>query len=267
MAGAVAVEGFNGVLGSRRGSVTAQAQRDASERRTREDVLRDFCLAVESPRVVNVVGAAGELATELIDAYERGDSAPSSPNYAKLVDFLRRRVSEDGPLGLIAAIKYGDPAGFPGLTTPAISGLATYLRTNAPRSGRKYHLPNAIGVVSQLLQGRHPRAHYEKLASVCEAIGELITTVSKNPSKNPEAGPMLCEAAAAVLCNAPVEALLGPLSSWPQAFTERARRELCDYEERRCLCILIAKVFAHPQLEELMRPLNEALVLTNPTRS
>ena len=236
--GAATVKDFDSVIGARRGSAAAQAQRDTAEHQTRESARMDFFLVVEAGVTASGWHGSGETtwaAIELLAAWKRGEHSPNSPGYSAFVESLRDGCIEHGPEGLIVAVDYGDPAGYAGLTAPAIDGLTAYLRTKVPRPRRKYHRADAIAVVCHLLRGQRDPARYEQLSGVCEAISGFIASASESV----EAGPMLC--------------------SWVPAFAERVRKGLVETSERQMLVDAVVGASENRALAELMLPLANVL--------
>ena len=252
-----AVRGFDSILGARRGDLGAQAARDATERETREHARTNFFQAVEGGATFASVLGDGErawVATELFAAYHRGEHRPSAPAYGTFIIRLQRGAAEHGHAGLIAAVDYGDPAGYEGLTEPAIAALAAYLRSR-DRRRRKRRWPDAIAVVCRLLVDQRDPAIYERRISLYEAVTPLIADASQSL----EGGPMLCDAAANVLAEAPVGALTSPLRSWVPVFAERVRRGFCSKTERQSLVSAVVAASSDPDSFLLMAPLTTAL--------
>jgi hypothetical protein len=207
---------FEAVLGSNRGSVSAQARRDADEfsdrqrqcadafERQRADAFEVFALAVVSAcssRVaVDVLGAA------------YGEEGYQSQGQEDLQESLlaQAQVKDTRELAVIAA--QPDPVGWPGLTAPAVVALGRYYAT---RINDHEDLSRQFsGVLFQFcFTGEdHDEAHYQRLQPLCQSLAEFV-------SQYPQiAGKTFLENMARTFRFAPVAALSGALRSWIDVF-------------------------------------------------
>jgi hypothetical protein len=224
----LAVGNFNSVLGLQRGSVSAQAQRDATEKALRVSGQQQFLDGVE---------AAGYPRTHvqaLIDAYESGRGRVGAEGYEELVQEL---MSLEGGVDFSYfpyIIERGDPVGSPGLTNPAITALARTLSEGSSKQQTIIFI-QAREIVADCLPGwrskfeREPESfekYYERLRPLVEAIAALMVVEKKNKvlRKSEDVGAKqteLCDRVARALRNAPPAVIEGTLSSWVAAFRQR----------------------------------------------
>jgi hypothetical protein len=216
------MDSFDAVLGARRGSMQAQAQRDAEEAYERERTLARWMSEVSQG------GACTQALAEFYDS-KTGTSASYSQLFATLTNEVHVRDVKE----LVEIVKHGDPVGYTGLTAPAITFLAQFFQWPPPwlpddgDSGAAY-------AIDHLFFGEYEHAHYQRLLPICHGVAALIA------NKSAQAGQPMCRRAATCLRTAPVEALAGPLASWVKAFGQRIDNDRLSQAEREVLQSIIS---------------------------
>jgi hypothetical protein len=209
------VDGFAAVFGTRRGSEAAQKQRDVDEADALQNfALRDFVAEVGS-RIRGDIPA-----THALVASYRARLSEEEAMKALAKTRMDRRWMRGWPLEELAFIvELGDPAACPGLTTPAVAVLVSYLaafRPNAEGSGDLY---SGVGfIVSSLFASAHGEKYYRRLALLCEACAPMILDSMHGVTIRGQKG---SADAAQALSVAPKVTLAGPLRSWIEAFAQR----------------------------------------------
>ena len=141
---------------------------------------------------------AAEIAAELLDR----------PN--AMLGSGRRQLLE----GIARLLELGDPAGSPGLTTPALEALRRYFAEGGPENAEA-ESRQVERIIKRLFEAEHAPAYYERLAPLITSLAPLI------------ARPVLARAqqmsyrVLVALTNAPAVAVAGPLRCWVDALSER----------------------------------------------
>jgi hypothetical protein len=218
----VAVDGFDAVFGARRGSESAQVQRDLEE--------RDHALSAWSARVRAHSPYKISLLEALTSFYCARDTEDS-----KLASFLSACARGGHVSDLIRIVKLGDPGNCPGLTDPAVRCLAQFFAT-PPREFEQRARDGADSAIRQLfIDGgvSDEPEHYLRLQPLCEGVGALLARPHAHDPARSEG--MVEFRAAAVLFSAPTFAAAGPLASWVAALANRAKARNLDSHTRAVL--------------------------------
>jgi hypothetical protein len=248
-----AVSGFEAVLGTRRGSVVAQAQRDTDEDEQRKAALLGFPEKVGDILRRERSGMSGqEIARSLVFDYEDHLSEKWSrrrilKNWRELDESIPNNY--DTLPGLVVITDLGDPVGSPGLTEPAMQALCDYfVFTKAIDFGahtrpvsfagtRAEKRDRATFVINKLFLDRRPLEYYLRFARLCEVLGPVIADLAGDDAEDQGLG----ERAARALRVAPEDALTGPMRGWVDAFTALVREDAITWNEERELNQLVAK--------------------------
>jgi hypothetical protein len=247
-----AVSGFEAVLGTRRGSVAAQAQRDINEDEQRKAALLGFPEQVGEVLRREPWGLNGQaIASSLVCDYEDHVSEKSSrqrllKNWRELDESIPN--NHDTLPGLVVIVELGDPLGSPGLTEPAMQALCDYFvfsaaaevhsdRVRAIGDNRLIH-ERAAWVINKLFRSPRAPAHYLRFARLCEVLSPIIAGNTLNEDAD---GQFLGIWAAMSLRAAPEEALTGPMRGWVDAFTEVVNADAIIWEEEQELNQLVAQ--------------------------
>jgi hypothetical protein len=263
------VSRFNALLGARRGSPQAQAARDVAEHTITDDERENFRLAVAAPVAADIsgLGLGRMLGQQLLDAYERGDCDPTSPSYATFVAWVREQALAGHGAEEIAAIGYGDPIGYPGLTVPVVVGLADALSLTMPaitnlNKTMSKEVAVAVGmVVDRLFTTVNTDDYYRRLSPLCKVIGQAIAVAPKPRSTDvfPSPGVAVCQNAAVLMRKVPANVLQGPFHSWMTGFALRLKRGRCSDFERQTLRLIIADMVLVGEIPDYFKPIADAL--------
>jgi hypothetical protein len=210
-----ASNGFEAVLGARRGSAEAQAGRDSGEQEERE-----LAFAAFPAQIGAVDGVQSRLALKLIAAYRQ--QTPAAETASWLLEHLQAADSKarDAIGELAYILNHGDPTACSGLTTPALLALCDHFGAASGKFTERAH----ANLVILTLFGERQReeSHYLRLQPLCERLGALLAC--PEAEKELRAAPALPIHAAQALFYAPASALGGPLASWVEAFAQRIDR-------------------------------------------
>jgi hypothetical protein len=244
---AVAVGSFNSILGARRGSVGAQAQRDAGEDVEREAVFRQFRNALSGSFPTPTAGHSTLLlGNKLVNKYRQ--HLPASEVADGLMEFVQSAGAFDRGKVLenfATVVAAGDPMFCPGLTEPALLALCNYFAEVPEDESRDKELIeselssqnlHAERVIKTLFGDGNKPAFYVRTQQLCETIGKMLARPVRSQSLH---SGLLGEAAARALFAAPEEALAGPLQGWINAFAQRSDQESLTHPERKILGELI----------------------------
>jgi hypothetical protein len=216
-----AVDGFAAVLGTRRGSPTAQAQRDAEERRVLEAALSEFATNVGAhfPTAFGVVDA-------LAEAYRKQE--PPTVTAERIFERMKHQFIWDIE-ELVTAARVGDPENAPGLVAPVQLILNQWFRReNAdpdfhPQLRRTEH---AKLVIDRLFgpedEDEDGMPIYRERASEFyltwgDLVADLGAVIAKRESGGSAQG--LGFAAIRAMRMAPGGVLAGSMRSWVRAFS------------------------------------------------
>jgi hypothetical protein len=260
-------ERFDAVVGPRRGlGVAANAQREAVElcehkarelrrqQRERERVL-DFYA-----KQVRETSGSSVLVRALAQAHADGACNPEDSGWEALVDDLWTRTKPNSALAelppavneLAAIAHYGDPAGCPGLSAPAVLVLARYYDVAskaafAPQASMYRQHDTCIAAGNAItLCFYWPRSpeHYQRLQPLADSLGLLLARAHTRESQR------VCETAANVLMGSvSTSAAAGPLRSWVNALAERCDANGFFSQPKRAT--LLAAVEARSRSSEL----------------
>jgi hypothetical protein len=236
---AVATGAFAALLGTRRGSPSAQAQRDAAERVGTQELLEaeldDFLAAVGRETNASPIVRGASAAELLVRSYRAQD--PRATVVAALLSWMRANATfsrMEAFRELTFVVDRGDPPHAPGLTEPALGTLCDYFREGATED--PYPTAQYGQVTIKWLFGNRRRPEtYLRLAPLCEALAPLIS----NPSD--EGISSLGQTVAEALQAAPGAALVGPLRPWIDAYVLRIDSKRITPPEVRELRTVLAK--------------------------
>jgi hypothetical protein len=222
------VDSFAAVLGTRRGSALAQAQRDADENMQLEVALADKFVSVQ-------LEAGSAVSFEmLVRAYRlRPQQQPQQREIAdaQLIEELLLLIEARSSVRELAVVcAHGDPRGWPGLTAPAAAALTRYFadvhaarslysQKSAGRTIGRTVADRAEAVLNTCLATRedcdYDVAYYQRLQPLSDILATLIVSQSGAPYTR-----RLRVRAAAILWTLPAEVLVGPMASWVSAFAQ-----------------------------------------------
>jgi hypothetical protein len=202
-------------MGAKRGSLAAQAQRDAIEQLASTYILDEYA------RVIEDSCGSRWCARALTAIYEGKKTA------AQALARLPSRIQKRGTYELELVCALGDPQGYPGFIDPLVKAYGTYFAASGGR-GDKRGRDQAIGAV--LAAGRYfddasSVTLYEKMKPLCEGLGVFLS------QQHGDAGRECRMNAISMLCNAPVEAVAGPLASWIDVFVQYIENDVITVGE------------------------------------
>src|ERR1035441_3704942 len=120
---AVATEsGFDTLIGARRGSAGAQLTRDSTEEREREHSLGALRAEIAG------LGGGGTSLETLVAAYNQDTHVAGNSSKLAWSLFVYLAVSPASAHEVALLAGHGDPAGWPGLTAPAVTALGRYFK-------------------------------------------------------------------------------------------------------------------------------------------
>jgi hypothetical protein len=241
---AVGVDGFDTVLGVRRGSPSAQAQRDVDERVQRRSALeRALDLWVE--RITKATGSCA-YTPGLAATYRDGVLTGKDFRESSAADMLERLISagENGNntliSELIAITVLGDPVECPGISWSAVSALGRYFESESTALSAKVEHPrvdaHARRVLDACFFGPYENEFYQRLLPLCQGLGTYLNAQSSSQSRE-----RLLLRAAQVLRSAPIATLERALASWVEVFALRAKNGTISEAERNILSVILVE--------------------------
>jgi hypothetical protein len=256
----VAADVFASVLGTRRGSQAAQAQRDTDERAQQDVALDQFMEQVvvrKSGGSVPYLGANTEM---LVRAYwaQRPPAEVVAELEATLAVLDRSGQRLMFLEGLALLVDLGDPVSCPGLTAPALQMLSAYFGGIGNESTQARDC-EAEWVIRQVFVGvraaaraqqlrdfkllprdldrKRSEADYRRWQPLAESLATMIVRSPSPPPGGGEGGDGATSAsrAAEALTVVSAATLAGPLRCWVDAFSKRREHVKISADERSAL--------------------------------
>jgi hypothetical protein len=233
----VEADAFAVVFGSGRGSVLAQGQRDLAEAEARtQKALDDFALLVTMRR-----RSAASMGLLLRQAWQDGESENVRTQLTKeLLEEMEERDRDTEPqtrsapfTALVTAVAVGDPEYAPGVISPAVTAVNTYLRSDVGRD--LYREADARFVVEEIVGCEHEVDYYESVQPLIETIASLIKRPPTLAVDMKYGWCRLTKAVIAALSAMPDEVLAGPVSCWIEALAYRHTQQMMTVKERELL--------------------------------
>jgi hypothetical protein len=236
----VKVSGFDAVLGARRGSPSAQKQRDIAEERYREETVQDFLIRVSDLFDSTGVMIVDDMADALVLAYrERTPVAESAEMMLTKWLSTAKQAQSESKLGrsdtlheIMTIAVVGDPRGWPGLTAPAVQALNHFFASSSvsvsPRKrgfARKVRsVAEALAVkreqaefvITMLFGLQHEEGYYSRFTSLCEALALTIADLTVSAQAKAD----ISRRVTLALSVAPESAVCACMRSWVDALAQ-----------------------------------------------
>jgi hypothetical protein len=249
------VDGFTAVLGTRRGSALAQAQRDIVESQQREVALGGFLKTIAGI----TSGSGFEIEEGLAQAYRQKEPVQSvASTLLRKLQASKTLALMSSRLHIVAAVAdSGDPALCPGLTKPALIALCDYLTWLAEEDNAVAYLTrSSVNALADVVVRRSfldrdlEEAYCRRLQPLCEVLGAFLARPGNKDDTCPG------ENMAIVLRDASFD-VLQPLRSWIEAFALRYDEESLTARERQLLLSAVHESAFDPEVARAFAPLTQ----------
>jgi hypothetical protein len=233
------ITGFDAVFGRGRGSEDAQAQRDRDEKHERERALDRW--PSQFSEFDGFSSGTVFIARDLVLAYRQGVSAETTAqDLIKKFRNLRNNAEDVEVLfsrQLIAIIEGDEPWGTTDLTLPAVIALTHQLQ--------RFPSDNvaARDLCEETLEAillREERVHTSRSHWSWQPLLAAITPVIADLGIDNDTS-VLGQEALRVMTKAPVDALLGPMRKWIDAFSTLIDQDAYTHDEALEMRKLVSK--------------------------